>query len=101
MPTSSRDATRPFMRARPSVGSVIRLSTFSSVLLPAPFRPTNPRTSPWFTSKEMLRMAQNVSAAPAWTSASARARSRLSGDRTAADNASRRVAFLSTFRPSR
>ncbi len=89
------------MSGRPSVGSVIRLSTFSSVLLPAPLRPMMPTTSPWFTSNETSRMAQNVSGAPSLASASARARNRFSGDFTAAARASRRVAFLSTFRPSR
>ena len=46
MPTSSRLATRPRNVTRPSVGSVMRLRIFSSVLLPAPLRPMMPRTSP-------------------------------------------------------
>jgi hypothetical protein len=39
-------ATRPRRMARPSVGSVMRERILSSVLLPAPFRPTMPTTSP-------------------------------------------------------
>ncbi len=38
--------TRPWIVADPSVGSVIRESSFSSVLLPAPLRPMIPTTSP-------------------------------------------------------
>ncbi len=88
------------MSARPSVGSVIRLSTFSSVLLPAPFRPIMPSTSPLLTSKEMLRMAQKASSAVA-SSLPVRARSRFSGERTMPATASRSVAFLSTLTPRR
>ena len=60
MPTSSSEPIRPRKRMRPSVGSVTRESTFRNVLLPAPFRPINPTTSPSATSKEMSFSAQNV-----------------------------------------
>ncbi len=50
--------TRPVMSARPVVGSVIRDRIFSSVLLPAPFRPMIPTTSPGFTSKDTSFSAQ-------------------------------------------
>ena len=43
---------------RPSVGSVIRERIFSSVDLPAPFRPMMPTTSPGFTSKLTSLSAQ-------------------------------------------
>src|SRR5262245_14575560 len=39
----------------------MRLSIFSKVLLPAPFRPMIPITSPFLTSKETSLRAQNVS----------------------------------------
>ena len=61
VPTSSRLATRPRSRIRPSVGGVIRESSFSSVLLPAPLRPTTPITSPSATVKEIPRSAQKCS----------------------------------------
>src|SRR5689334_10663764 len=48
---------------KPSVGGVIRDRTFSSVLLPAPFGPTIPITSPTSTSKLTSRSAQNCGAA--------------------------------------
>ncbi len=48
-------------RLRPSVGSVMRERIFSRVLLPAPFLPTIPRTSPRLTSKLTSFSAQNVS----------------------------------------
>ena len=46
------------MRILPSVGSVMRLSIFSRVLLPAPLRPTIPTTSPWSMLKDTSRSAQ-------------------------------------------
>ena len=58
VPTSSRLLTRPRIVARPEVGVVIRVSTFSSVDLPAPFRPITPSTSPCATSKVMSFRAQ-------------------------------------------
>ena len=69
VPTSSRLETRPRNSATPSVGSVIRESTFNNVDFPAPLRPTMPSTSPRFTSKLTSRSAQIVSAvsiAPKW-----------------------------------
>ena len=62
VPTSSKLATRPRRCTRPSVGSVMRLRIFSSVLLPAPFRPMMPTTSPRLTSKETSFSAQKSSA---------------------------------------
>ena len=41
------------------VGSVMRLKILSSVLLPAPFRPMMPSTSPRLTSNEMFFRARN------------------------------------------
>ena len=52
VPTSSSVATRPRSSMRPSVGSVIRASSLSSVLLPAPFGPIRPTTSPGATSSD-------------------------------------------------
>ena len=46
VPTSRRLPTRPRIIARPLVGVVIRVSTLSSVDLPAPFRPITPTASP-------------------------------------------------------
>ena len=51
VPTSSRLPTRPTSSAEPVVGSVIRARILSSVLLPAPLRPTMPIASPRATSK--------------------------------------------------
>src|SRR5579862_3619439 len=51
VPTSSSEPTRPRMTISPAVGSVMRESTFRSVLLPAPFAPMRPRTSPRRTRK--------------------------------------------------
>ncbi len=45
VPTSSRLATRPLMVTRPALGSVMRLSTLSSVDFPAPLRPMMPTAS--------------------------------------------------------
>jgi len=58
VPTSKRLPRRPFIIARPLVGSVIRESNFKSVLFPAPFLPMIPTTSPCFTSKETSFRAQ-------------------------------------------
>src|SRR5262249_53194476 len=46
---------------RPSVGLVMRLRILRSVLLPAPFRPMMPTTSPLATSKLKSFSAQNSS----------------------------------------
>jgi hypothetical protein len=46
VPTSSRAATRPRVRLVPLVGVVMRMSTLSIVLFPAPLRPTIPTASP-------------------------------------------------------
>src|SRR3954469_1604149 len=46
----------------PSVGGVMRESTLSSVLLPAPLGPTMPITSPTPTRNETSLSAQNVRA---------------------------------------
>src|SRR6266487_1194527 len=61
VPTSSKHPTRPKSRASPAVGSVIRLSTLKSVLLPAPLRPITPSTSPRRRSNDTSRKAHNVS----------------------------------------
>ena len=58
VPTSRRLATRPRTSTRPSVGRVMRESTFKSVLLPAPLRPMTPTTSPASTAKLTSRSAQ-------------------------------------------
>src|SRR5262245_18846899 len=60
-PNSSRGATRPRTRARPAVGRSTRATTLSSVLLPAPFRPMSPKTSPSSTVMLTSRSAQNSS----------------------------------------
>src|SRR3990170_5016951 len=49
------------MSARPRVGSVMRERILRRVLLPAPFRPMMPMTSPSFTSNETSSSAQNGS----------------------------------------
>ena len=49
------------MRISPSVGSVMRERSFSSVLLPAPLRPMMPTTSPRATSNEQSFSAQSAS----------------------------------------
>ncbi len=61
VPTSSSEPTRPRSRTRPSVGSVMREMILSSVLLPAPFRPMMPTTSPCPTSNDTSRSAQIIS----------------------------------------
>ena len=58
MPTSRSEPTRPLISAYPPVGSVMRDRILSSVLLPAPFRPITPMTSPRLTSNETSRSAQ-------------------------------------------
>src|SRR3954469_5568219 len=50
----------------PSVGGVMRESTLSSVLLPAPFGPTMPITSPTPTRNVTSLNAQNVFACASW-----------------------------------
>ena len=54
-------ATRPLILISPDVGSVIRESSFKSVVLPAPLRPMMPITSPCFTSNDTSFSAQNYS----------------------------------------
>ena len=49
------------MVAVPSVGRVILDKIRNNVLLPAPFCPKTPNTSPRLTEKETLRSAQRVS----------------------------------------
>jgi hypothetical protein len=49
------------METEPRVGSVMRASTFNSVLLPAPLRPTIPTTSPRRMLKETSCRAQKSS----------------------------------------
>src|SRR5687768_9298156 len=61
VPTSSRLATRPLIETRPSVGSVMRDRTLSSVVLPAPLWPMMLTTSPRLISKSTSRSAQNSS----------------------------------------
>ena len=56
----ARDAAAERRRGR-SVGSVMRLRIFSSVLLPAPLRPMMPTTSPGSTSNDTSRSAQKSS----------------------------------------
>src|SRR5438105_4292144 len=58
VPTSRRLPTRPVTSAWPRVGSVIRERIRSSVVLPAPFRPMIPSTSPSRTWKETSSSAQ-------------------------------------------
>src|SRR4051812_37479627 len=61
VPTSSRLATRPRIRIRPRVGSVIRLMILRKVDLPAPLRPTIPTTSPVWKRRLRPSRAQNSS----------------------------------------
>src|SRR5215216_111787 len=51
-------ARRPRMRISPSVGAVMPESSLNIVLLPAPFGPMIPSTSPTGTSTSMSRTAQ-------------------------------------------
>src|SRR5438874_5692112 len=61
VPTSSNDPTRPCNSAQPRVGLVMRDSTLSSVLLPAPLLPMMPTTSPGSTLKETSSSAHTRS----------------------------------------
>src|SRR3954463_8572284 len=61
VPTSSRLPMRPNTSASPVLGMVIRLRILSSVLLPAPLRPTMPTTSPSWISSDTSLSAQNSS----------------------------------------
>ena len=58
-PNSSSAAILPCVITRPRVGSRIPLTTCSSVLLPLPFGPTIPNTSPRSTPRFTSRSAQN------------------------------------------
>ena len=58
MPTSSSDPIRPRVRHRPSVGVVMLLITFNSVLLPAPFEPMMPSALPSSTENDTSRSDQ-------------------------------------------
>ena len=58
MPSSSSAATRPCSRTSPSVARVVPVMILSSVLLPAPLKPTMPTASPGDTVKLMSRSAQ-------------------------------------------
>lgn len=64
MPTSKREANRPFTLMLPVVGEVTRLRSLRRVDFPAPFFPMMPSTSPCFTSKLMSRRALMCS--PFW-----------------------------------
>ena len=50
-PSSSSDAMRPFVSTSPTVGRVMPVSSFSRVLLPAPFSPMIPTVAPWGMSR--------------------------------------------------
>ena len=64
VPTSSREAMRPLALMLPVVGPVTLERIFSRVLLPAPFFPMIPSTSPCFTSKLMSFSAQAYALSP-------------------------------------
>ena len=49
VPTSNKEAIRPLALILPVVGEVMRDINFNSVDFPAPFLPTMPSTSPFFT----------------------------------------------------
>src|ERR1700739_2921504 len=55
------EPTRPRMSARPRVGAVMRESSLSNVLLPAPLAPMSPTSSPWPISIETSFTAQKGS----------------------------------------
>ena len=55
---------RPRARIVPVVGAVTRLSSLRSVLLPAPFLPMMPTTSPCSTLKLISLRAQTYSLSP-------------------------------------
>ena len=67
-PTSISAASRPSSVMVPLVGAVMRESSLSSVLLPAPLWPMMPSVSPRATSKLTSFTAQKSSCArvPAW-----------------------------------
>ena len=58
-PSSSSAATRPCTVTRPTVGVRVPAISCSSVLLPAPLRPTMPTFSPAPMSNVTSRSAQN------------------------------------------
>jgi hypothetical protein len=58
VPTSSSEPTRPRVRDTPSVGVVMPLITFSSVLLPAPLDPMMPSAVPSSTLNDTSRSDQ-------------------------------------------
>src|SRR5690606_6564627 len=62
--TSRSDAMRPFTLKLPVVGLVTLLSSFKSVLFPAPFRPMMPTASPCSISKLISRKDQTYSLSP-------------------------------------
>src|SRR5690554_546726 len=64
VPTSNKEATRPLISMRPSVGWVILDNTFNKVDFPAPFLPITPIISPLLISKDMFFNAQKESFDP-------------------------------------
>src|SRR5690606_15822416 len=60
-PTSSKEATRPFIFIVPVVGRVTLDNSFNNVDFPAPLRPITPNTSPFFISKLMSFNAHTYS----------------------------------------
>ena len=60
-PSSMRAEMRPFTCTLPVVGFVIPATSFSSVLLPDPFRPMTPSVRPRGTLKVTSLTAANVS----------------------------------------
>ena len=62
--TSSKLPMRPRARMVPVVGAVTLESIFNRVLLPAPFLPMMPTTSPCSTMKSMSRRAHTYSLSP-------------------------------------
>src|SRR5687768_10554773 len=61
-PSAMSAPVLPLSSMRPLSGLVSPFSIFSSVVLPAPFRPMTPRHSPRASSTETLSSAQNSSA---------------------------------------
>ena len=61
VPTSSIDATLPFIPISPEVGAVTLDTSFSNVDFPAPLCPIIPTLSPFLTSKDTPFKAMNVS----------------------------------------
>src|SRR5574341_1929918 len=86
VPTSISEPTRPWISARPLVGSTIRERILSKVLFPAPFRPMMPTICPCGISKEASRSAQMISDPP-------RRPFRLNRFRTPPERKSRRVSY--------